>query len=122
MAWYQHQQRFTIAASGTASFSLPASRTPLDSLTVWASSGGRSVTMTFQPRLNGKNFGSAVTVTGTQAADPVFSSGGATNENRLFPSVRPGVFDRLDFDVLITNGGASTASVTLYAVAVEHAP
>jgi hypothetical protein len=129
---WQRNQRVTVPASGSIAVPLPPSRPVLETLTIWAVSGLRNVTnMTFQPRINRRNFGSSVNVAGVPAANLIYSDGGDTQENRIMPvglgsipnpyingdTLQPGP-DPFDFDILITSTSLVNEDVTLYFAAV----
>lgn len=125
MAFWQHYKKFTIANGATDTFTLPRSL-PLDRLTIWAITDARTVTMTFQTRINGNAYNAAVTVTARAAADVVYRSGGAVSENDLIPflphpnRVPTATADPFTIDVLITNNSGADAQVTMFAVAILH--
>jgi hypothetical protein len=124
MAYWQQQEKIDVPGSGSATFTLK-SNAPLERLTIWAVSGDRVlVSMTFQPQINGENFGSASSVVGAKAADVIYASGGAAAEDLMVPFVHPDKvprdLDRFVFSVKITNNDATTASVTMLAAAVAH--
>lgn len=123
-AMWQQQKKITVAGTNTATFTLNFN-TPLERLTIWVSSGDRSiVNLSFQNQINGVNLGAAVTVVGAKAAKVIFSSGGAAAEDNMIPWVdptkTPDVFDRFVFSVLITNADAAPAVVTVLAVGIQH--
>lgn len=117
---WQQTKQITVPGSGTATFSL-ARGTVLDRLTIWAVSNKRVITnLSFQPQVNGNNFGSAVAVTGTAAFHVVYASGGTNNDRQIPfkpPALGVGELDPFDFTVLITNADASPAIITIYAAA-----
>lgn len=125
-AFWQQQEKVTIAGAGTTSFQLRPN-TPLERLTVWVVSGPvRTVAnLSFQPRINGVNFGAPVVIAGVIAAQAILTSGGATVENRMFPYVPPRAvadasLDPFVIDIFITNADANPATVTLLVVGVAH--
>lgn len=120
---WQDIKRLTVPHGGTATFTLPH-QAPLERLTIWAISGPRTITnMSFQPKINGANYGAAVTVVGAVAAKIVLSSGGATSENNLIPYTRPDIGSTADpftMTVVVSNAGANDEDITLMAVALQH--
>lgn len=120
MSFWQQYQRFTIAPAGTATFTLKANE-PLEGLALWAVSGAASVSMTFQPQVNGNAFGLSSNVVAAPAALLIYSSGGATVENTFLPRPPPHAVPvnahPFVFTVLITNDGADSADITIYATA-----
>ena len=126
---WQDAVRFEIAAAGTATFTV-APPFPCERLTIWATSAGRAISMTFQPQMNGANYGAATAVAAAVAADVVYRSGGATAENDLIPVPTRAqlrgegggtVLDPLTFTVAITNDdGVNEGIVTIYAIGVIH--
>lgn len=122
-AMWQHAEQFTIAAAGTATFTVPRN-CPLDRLTIWAVSGNRVLaSMNFQTQINGKNYNPVVTITAAEALDVIYRSGGASSENDLIPFVPANQrtqLDPFDITVLITNNDEADASVTMFAVGIQH--
>lgn len=115
---WQWHTRVSVPAAGTAAVMLPLGRPLLERLTVWASSGARTLTnMTCQPRINQKNFGSSTAFVAARAADPIFD---ATATGRVLPVgvTVLSVADPFVFDVLLTNAGGADESVTLYFAAI----
>lgn len=107
---------------GPTLFTLPTARPiVLSGLTVWAVGEVTAGNLTFQPRINGVNFGSAVVVSsGNQIANVIFSQGGNSPELSLPVSAardpEAGVY-RLDFDIEITYATAADVLFTIYAAA-----
>jgi len=123
---WTHTKKVSVpGGGGTLAVALPPSRPVLEQLTIWASSGSRVLSnMTFQARVNGKNFGASANVTGAVAADVVLAMNGATRDQVLLPT-RSSSFtaadtphDKFEFDVLLTNAGAGAEEVTLYFVGI----
>lgn len=122
-AMWQRSEKITVpGGGGTAVFTVPQN-CPLERMTIWAVSGSRVVTMTFQTRINGNNYNTLKTVTALAACDVIYRSGGAATENDLIPYVSAAdrlVFDPFDVSVLITNNAGSAETVTMFAVGVQH--
>lgn len=125
---WQSAQRLTVAAAGTGIASLPTGRPVLEKLTVWAVSGNRVLAnVSFQPRVNGVALGSAVNVVAAAAATLVYEPASGqrlipTQKGTLAaPSTGPSGAvnaDAFQFDVLVSNAGASSIDVTVYFVGV----
>ena len=119
---WQKVQKISVPAGGTAVVSLPPNRPVLERLTIWASSGMRTLSnMTFQARANTKNYGASVNVTGARAADVVMDSGAngrlfAVGKGSLTAPLTAG--DALEYDILLSNAGGSAEEVTLYFVGI----
>lgn len=122
-AMWQHAERLTIAAAGTATFTVPRN-CPLDRLTIWAVSGTRQLTnMDFQAQINGENYNPVVTITAAEALDVIYRSGGASSENDLIPYIPANqrtTLDPFDITILVTNNGGAAESVTMFAVGIQH--
>ncbi len=122
---WQQIEKITVANGGTATFTL-AHNAPLERLTIWANSNGRTMAnVSFQPQINGNSFGAPTPLVGVVAADLIYTSGGAATENALIPYVHPRLrklqtSDPFVISVLITNAGASPIQVTMMALGVEH--
>ena len=132
---WQWQKKVDVVNGSPLAVLLPTGRPLLQYLTIWASSGSRTlVNLSCQPRINGKNFGSAVAFVAVKAADPIFDS---STVGRILPVGKgqmplsaaaavgasvPAIdttADPFDFDILLTNADAgTTVSVTLYFAAV----
>ena len=125
MGYWQQVEKLTIANGTSQTFTLKYS-SPLERLTIWAISGQRVLAnVSFQPQLNGINFGGATVIVGTKAADIIYSSGGAANENAILPApprqkVVEAAFDAFTFAVVIANAGGASIDVTMMATAIEH--
>lgn len=125
MGYWQSAKQVTVPNGQSVSVVMPASDIR-NRMTVWAISGARPLTnMTFQPQINGQNYGSSSTVSSAVAAKVIFSSGGAASENNLLPFTPPNAVAQLSanldpfaFSVLVTNNGSVPEIVTLYAVAL----
>lgn len=119
MAYWQEAKKITVPGNGTATFGF-VHHAPLDRLTIWAVSGARTIAnLSFQPQINGQNYADAVPMTGSIISALIFGSGGALKDNNLFPFRPPpyaASLDPFDLSVLITNGDADPADVTLYAI------
>lgn len=128
---WQQERVVTVAGGGTVAVPLPTARPLLEQLTVWASSGARQlVNASFQARVNGKAFGTSVSIVGAIAADIVFAESVTVTGAFIVPqgtghlyNPDPGCpqFDPFDFDVLVSNGDVNPMTVTLYFAAVERA-
>ena len=125
---FQQVSTVTVPGSGNATVLLAPSRPPLQELTVWATSGTRTIaSLTFQARINHQAFGTSVTVTAQPAATIVAGENVTFTGDILFPQglgmlnmpeqSAPGI-DPFDFDVFVTNGDPAPAIVTLYFVGV----
>jgi hypothetical protein len=122
---WQWQKKVAVTNGTPVAVALPGGRPLLEKLTIWASSGARTLTnMSCQPRINGKNFGAAVAFVAAKAADPIFDSNAV---GRILPVSKGGApadstgapVDPFDFEVLLTNAApATTEEVTLYFAAV----
>lgn len=124
MGFWQRIEKINVPNGTPKRFTLRY-QSPLERLTIWAISGPRVlVNVTFQPQLNSINFAPATIIAGAQAADIIYSSGGASAENAIIPFVHPdkapGTYDPFLFEVLITNGDATAIDVTMIATAIEH--
>lgn len=124
---WQAIKRVTVPHGGNIAVALPPSRPVLDKLTIWASSGARSVTnMTFQPRVNGKSLGGSTNIAGAVAADVIFAMHGASFDQVLLgyskldvsPNAPQPGLDALEMDVLVSNAGAGDEDVTVYFVGI----
>lgn len=120
---WQWQKKVAVTNGTPEVVSLPIGRPLLEKLTIWASSGARTLTnMSCQPRLNGVNFGAATNIAGAPAATLVFDS---EAEGHIMPhglgtmDAPDTRADPFDFDVLVTNTAVGTTeSITLYFAAV----
>ena len=125
---WQQTNTVTVAGTGTQVVALAPSRPILEKLTIWATSGRRTIaSLTFQARINRVNFGTAVTITAAIAADPVCGQGVTYAGELLIPQGVGGLdapdqssprTDPFQFDMLISNGDAAAATVTLYFTAI----
>jgi hypothetical protein len=125
----QQVKKVTVAAGGTLSVPLE-SNMPVDRLTIWAVTGTRKISMTFQPRVNGVSFGAATTIgAAAVAATTLYTSGGATKEDIIIPQPSaPAITtppdqvpDPFVFDIFITNNdGVNAGTVTLYFCGYNH--
>lgn len=117
MFYYQATSK-TVGAGATVNVPL-VFQTPVDKLTAYASTSGRIASFTFQPKLNGANFGAAVVVVAAEVAHQVLAR---TDVIARSDAVR--VPDRASGDVLqvsvdVTNNGAAPADVTLLASGIQ---
>jgi len=137
VTWFQHQQQLLVPHGSTATYTLPGAggRTPLERLTFWAVSGARSMTsMSFQVKINGNNYGSAVVINARPAFDAIMTPAGTSGDDNLMWPVpkavqalppggtASGIVDDFQVTVVISNGGGADQYVTIYAVALDHAP
>jgi hypothetical protein len=120
----QHAKRYTVPNGGTLRVYLPAN-VALEKLTVWATAGIRALTnMTFQPQLNGANFGTSTVITAAVVNAAIYQSTG-TRDQLLMPklSAEQGLaagVDPLEFSILMTNAHSSPESVTLIFLGIQH--
>lgn len=116
MPAFRQVEKFLIADSTTATFTLRNMSLAILGLTIWAVSGERPLTdMTFQPQLNGEDFGSSTNVLAAVASDVVYAGG--VDEDVLPEDAGSATVDPFVFSVLVTNSsGGPTEDVTLYAV------
>lgn len=80
--------------------------------------------MSFQVQINRQNYNAPVAIAAV-AAETIYRSGGANNEDDLIPlqpaaKITLGSVDPFEFSVLITNAAGTTDAVTIYAVALVH--
>lgn len=124
-AGFSWSKKITVTDAAPVDVVFPMSA-PVERLTVWANSGARDLTsVDFQPRVNGSDYGSAVSVAAAPAADVVYRSGGAAAEDDIIPYVSPsdeaaGV-DPFVFSIRVTNNTpASSVDVTLHFAGIWH--
>lgn len=121
MGRWQFDKKVTVANGTPAVTRIPVDQ-PLLWFTVWINSGKRSlVNASFELLINGVAYNPAVAIAGRQAADPLYSSGGATSENDMIPYVSLAAaangIDPFDIDVRSTNNdAAATMDVTIHAL------
>ncbi len=110
---WQYTKQSSVPTGGGNAVSVPLPTHPvLQSLTVWVVSQTALTNMTAQPRINGVSYGSPTAIVGAKAADLVFDAA-----DLLIPANETSV-DPFVFDVLLTNTGGSTQSVSLYFVGI----
>lgn len=126
---WKHIKKLTVPDNGSVVFAFPNGRPLLEKLTIWALSGDRSVqSLTFQPRVNGQNFGASVNFAGPGVLAQIVLQDvvGSITENMVLPPV-PGDLAAgngspthpLEFDVLVTAGAVGNAQIiTLAAAAI----
>lgn len=129
---WKNIQKLTVPNNGSVVFTFPGGRPLLEKLTIWALSGDRSVSgLTFQPRINGVNFGASVAHAGPGVLAQIVLQDvqGSPTENMVLPPV-PGDLAQgdgspthpLEFDVLITAGVVGRDQViTMAAAAIGRA-
>lgn len=123
--WSDYEVLSVPGGGGTATFTVANPGIEFSKLTIWAMSGV-VLTMTFQPQINGVNFGPATALAGARAVDLVFTSGGAGSEDIVFPRALNKAHlngaalppTEMNLTVLVTNNDASAAVVTMYACAL----
>jgi len=125
---WKHYEKVTVPAGGDATFVIPtASRPHLEKLTIFALSGARVVgALTFQPQINGEDFGVFVVSGAGALAEVVFQSiVGTVSESLVLPTVPVGPYhsdgsalDPLVFSVLVSNAGAAPYTITMAAAAI----
>lgn len=112
---WQREEEFTIDAGDSARFEL-YNNNAIERLTVWAVSANAELEdIVFQPEINRVSFGAPTNVVDAVAADLIYNSGGSAHENAIIPKTA-----KLKFSVLITNNGATAATVTLIACGNQH--
>jgi hypothetical protein len=115
MREFRHNEQITVPGSGTATFTLRNVSQALSGLTIWAVSGGRTIAnLTFQPQINGQDFGGSTAIVGAVALDVVYAGG--SDKNVIPGSGANSPADPFNFTVLITNADASDALITIYAI------
>ena len=103
----QQVSQVTVAAAGSTVVTF-ANRELVEKLTVWASSGARTLSnMTFQPQINGVALGASSNVSAAVAALSIY-----TAANLIWP-VDSSRGDPMIFSVLVSNAGAGSETVTL---------
>lgn len=118
---FRQIEQVVAAQNGNATFTLRNIPLALNGLTIWAVSGGKVITdLTFQPQINGIDFGGSVQVAAGVAANVVYSGG--VDEDILPEDAGNGAagIDPFVFTVDVLDAGndanASTRTVTIYAV------
>jgi len=115
---WTNQQKVTVPASDSIAIAIPAALFARKNLTIWAVSGVRSVRdLSFQPRVNQDNYGSAVAHVGpARLGKLIWSLDGIV----LPPYTPPAGGDALSADINITSTHVAAQFITLYITAVGY--
>jgi hypothetical protein len=129
--WQKKVKVLVEGTGGAGELDVPLSNQEvLEKLTIWLTTDGVGVEqLTFQPKLNGVNFGAPVVIGAGVAprAQIIFQSGGGANDAFLFPSNRnlsrpeEAALDPFEFVINIANAVVADQEVTLYFNAIGHA-